>query len=334
MPPHLSDKHSFEFREYSSGAQKYDTCRIAAAFSQKQLCQKNHTMKTGIAALGIFFALTASGQNIQYKKILDNPADVSNFYVNLELLQTELPLNNITGTSFALGISPYVCYNNRFGAEATFRRGWLNLAGVPRVNFELGGFCNFKQRTKERNQRVILDQNKYTSGSMEYTETKFIRVPAQNMRSLGLRAGFLTNQEVYKAEDGSITGTHAYKWTGIYAGIQLTSQMNMRINTDLFGEAGAGFIRRYYADVTIHPIASLRDTETDAKSGASIGRIGARVGLIAMPAERRKIQTPVYLRGEIGVRPLDGPFMNVAFGVNFKRKINKLGVQEAGRETE
>lgn len=292
-------------------------------------------MKITLLTLASFCSFFLIAQdNVQYKVKYDNPADVSNFYINMELLQTELPLNNITGTSFAVGISPYACYNNKFGAEAIFRRGWLNLAGVPRVQFELGGFYNFSSKTKTRNQKVVLDVNEYTSGSTKYTETKFLKLPAQNLRSLGARGGFLTNQETYKPEDGSLPGTYAYKWTGIYAGIQLTSQMNYRINTDQFGEAGAAFIRRYYFDVTIHPIASLRDAETDAKAAGSIGRIGARIGMIAMPAEKRKIQTPVYLRAELGVRPLDGPFMNVAFGINFKKKMAKLGVQEVKRETE
>lgn len=292
-------------------------------------------MKTGIIALGLLFGTTAIAQDIQYKITKDNPADVSNFYINFDILQTELPLNNVAGTSFAIGISPYACYNNKLGAEATFRRGWLNLMGPARLNFEMGGFLNITQKTITRNQKVILSQKEWTSGDTKYTETNFIRVPAQNMRSIGVRAGFLTNKETFAPDDHStLTGTYLYKWTGIYAGIQLTSQMNLQMNTDLYDEAGAGFIRRYYADVTIHPIASLRDIETDTKVSTSIGRIGFRVGLIAMPAERRKIQAPIYIKTELGVRPLDGPFMNVSFGVNIKRKSEKLGVQEVKRETE
>jgi hypothetical protein len=292
-------------------------------------------MKTIIFAFSFVIGGLAFGQDVQYKITKDDPMDVNNFYVNLDLLQTEFPLNNIAGTSFAIGISPYACYHNKFGAEATFRRGWLNLFGPPRVNFELGGFFNLTQKTITRNQKVILDIDEWTSGSTKYTETKFIRVPAQNMRSLGVRGGFLTNRETYKPEDHpTLTGTYDYRWTGVYAGIQLTSQMNLRMNTDNFGEAGAGFIRRYYADVTIHPMASLRDAGTDNKVNTSIGRIGFRCGLIAMPAERRKMQAPIYIKTELGFRPLDGAFMNVSFGINFKRKLNKLGVNEVKRETE
>jgi len=292
-------------------------------------------MKTIIFAFSFALSTLAFGQDVQYKITKDDPKDVNNLYINFDLLQTEFPLNNIAGTSFGIGISPYACYNNKFGAEATFRRGWLNLFGIPRVNFELGGFFNLTQKTITRNQKVVLDVKEWESGGKKYTETKFIKVPAQNMRSLGVRGGFLTNKETYRPDDHpTLTGTYDYRWTGIYAGIQLTSQMNLRMNTDNFGEAGTGFIRRYYADVTIHPIASLRDIETDSKVNTSIGRIGFRCGLIAMPAERRKMQAPIYVKTELGFRPLDGPFMNVSFGINIKRKLNKLGVQEVKRETE
>ena len=292
-------------------------------------------MKTIIIAFTFLISTLAFAQDVKYKITKDNPKDVNNLYVNLDLLQTEFPLNNIAGTSFGIGISPYACYNNKFGAEATFRRGWLNLTGVPRVNFELGGFLNFSQRTITRNQKVVLDVKEWESAGKKYTETKFIKVPAQNMRSLGLRAGFLTNKETFAPDNHpTLTGTYDYRWTGIYAGIQLTSQMNLRMNTDNFGEAGAGFVRRYYFDVTLHPAASLRDVNTDSKVSTSIGRIGVRCGLIAMPAERRKMQAPIYIKTEIGFRPLDGAFMNLSFGVNIKRKLNKLGVEEVKRETE
>lgn len=290
--------------------------------------------RMGLIIAAILTGTIGFAQNINYKVIQDNPEDVSNLYINFDILQFEMPLNNITGMSFCVGANAYASYKNKFGAEIGFRRGWLNLHGVPRTNFELGGFFNFSSRIKTRSQRVILDVDKYTSGNMEYTNTKFIKCPAQNLRLIGARAGFLTNKELYKDERDVLSGTYTYRWTGLYAGIQLTSQMNYRINTDLFGEAGAGFVRRFYADVTFHPFASLTDQESGTKSNTSIGRLGFRLGVVAMPAERRKIQAPIYIRIEGGMRPLDGIYMMGSFGINIKRKLPKLGIQETRRETE
>lgn len=291
---------------------------------------------------GIFVALftffgSYAQDNINYKVMWDRPADVCNAYLNLELLEFEMPIKNISGMSFCLGGSVYVNYNNKFGADLLYRNGWLNLMGVTRRQFELGGFYNLNTRTKVRNQRVILDQDTWTSGSTEYTETKFIKCPATNMRSFGVRGGFLTNVEAYRDDrDGGLEGTYAYKWSGFYAGVLLTSQMNFRINTDKFGEAGAGFVRRFYADACIHPFASLTDIESETKNTTvKIGRLGFRVGCEAMPAERRKMkQAPIYIRVEAGMRPIDGIYMLGSFGINIKRKIPKLGVQEVVRENE
>jgi hypothetical protein len=291
---------------------------------------------------GIFvatlFTFGSYAQQINYKVLKDNPADVNNAYLNLELLEFEMPMKNIKGgMAFCLGGSIYTNYRNKLGADVLFRRGWLNIFGVPRTQFELGGYYNFTSRTKVRNQRVILDHDKYVQNGVEYEETKFIKCPATNMRSLGVRGGFLTNKEGYEESRDLTTTSYKYSWSGLYAGILLTSQMNYRINTDLFGEAGAGFIRRYYADVCIHPFASLKELETGTKNTTTtIGRLGFRLGLEAMPADRRKMgQAPIYIRVEVGMRPLDGMYMLGAFGVNFKRKIKKLGVVEGvQRETE
>lgn len=294
-------------------------------------------MKKAGIFVALFSVFGSYAQNVNYKVVKDNPSDVCNAYLNLELLEFEMPLSNFSGTSFCLGGSVYVNYHNKFGADLLYRNGWLNFSGVTRRQFEIGGFYNLSSRTKTRSQRVVLDQDKWTSGDKEYTETKFIKCPATNMRSLGVRGGFLTNTEAYEDErEGGLEGTFAYKWSGFYAGIQLTSQMNFQIETDSYGRVGTGFVRRYYADACIHPFASLSDPESGTKNTtAKIGRLGFRVGCEAMPAERRKMkQAPIYIRIEGGMRPLDGIYMLGAFGINIKRKIPKLGVQEVVRENE
>jgi hypothetical protein len=295
-------------------------------------------MKKWGCIAAMLFAFGCYAQQVNYKVLKDNPLDVSNAYLNLELLQFEMPLNNLKGgMAFCIGGSVYTNYRNKFGADLVFRRGWLNFFGVPRTTFELGGFYNLTSRTKTRNQRVVLEYDKYTSGGYEYEETKFIKCPATNLRSLGVRAGFLTNKEGYEDSRVELSPMYKYSWSGIYAGILLTSQMNYRINTDTHGEAGAGFVRRYYLDASFHPFASLTDLETGNKNTTTkIGRLGVRAGLEAMPAERRKMkQAPVYIRVEVGMRPLDGLYMMGSFGVNFKRKFQKLGTVEAApREKE
>lgn len=285
----------------------------------------------------VALSTTLFGQQVSYKVAKDNPKDVPNAFLNVELLHMEMPLANILGSSFCLGGNVYVNYHNRLGVEATFRRGWLNLIGVKRYQFEAGGFLNLRSKAKVKNQKVVLSSKSYSSGGKTYTETKSIQCPALRLKTFGVRGGFFTNQEAFEYEDkiASSRTTYQYRWSGIYLGILSTRQMNYRINTDNFGECGAGFIRRFYADVTIHPFASLDTIQaSDPVYTGKIGRIGYRAGVEVMPANRRKIQKSIYIKMEAGWRPMDTYFLMCSMGFNIKRTFKKLGVEEDKREVE
>lgn len=277
-------------------------------------------------------------QDVNYKIIKDQPDDIANLWVNFELLQFELPVKNMSGTSFGLGVNSVVNYKNKLGGEATFRRSYLTLGKKPRLQFELGGFYNLISKTKTRNQKVVLDSKSYSSGGKTYTETKFIKVPGSVMKSYGVRAGFDYNREFLEArmEDHGFTGDFTYGFGGLYLGGLITTQMNMRINTDNFGTAGTGFVRRYYADLLIHPIRSLKDAVTETPYTATKpGVIGWRAGVEFLPPEPRKVQGhAMYFKVEVGMRPLDGFFMMGSFGFSFKRKIAKLGTFRPVRDHE
>lgn len=283
-------------------------------------------------------AFSGQAQNVNYKIIKDQPDDAANLWVNFELLQFEMPLKNISGTSFNLGVSSVVNFRNKFGGEATFRRSYLTLGNKPRLQFELGGFYNLGTKTKIRSQKVVLDSKTYSSGGKTYTETKFIKVPATIMTSYGVRAGFAYNREFFEAdpEVHGFTGEYSYQFGGLYLGGLMTKQMNMRINTDNFGTSGNAFVRRYYADLLFNPIRSLKDANTDlAYTANRPGVLGWRAGVEFLPAEPRKVQgNALYIKAEVGMRPLDGFFMMAAFGFNFKRKIPGMGTFKPVREKE
>lgn len=291
-----------------------------------------------LLCLFLLCAFSSQAQNVEYKIIKDQPDDVSNLWVNFELVNFEMPLKNFDGTSFNLGLNSVVNYRNKLGAEATFRRSYLTLGKKPRLQFEIGGFYNLASKTKSRKQKVVLDQSSYTSGGKTYTETKFIKVPSTIMSSYGVRAGFDYNREFLGAEmeNHGFDGEFTYQFGGIYLGGLITKQMNMRINTDNFGTAGAAFVRRYYVDVLINPIRKLTDNATDlAYTANRPGVIGWRAGIEALPAEPRKIQGhALYYKIEVGMRPMDGFYMLGSFGFSFKRKIPALGVFRPVREKE
>jgi|GEM_PF-1419899 len=303
-------------------------------FVKKIITMKNQ--KLLIVFLLCAFAGTA--QNVNYKIIKDQPDDIANIWVNFELLQFELPIKNVSGTSFGLGLNSVFNYKNKLGGEATFRRSYLTLGDKPRLQFELGGFYHLTSKTKTRNQKVVLDSKSYSSGGKTYTSTKFIHVPASLMKSFGVRAGFNYNREFFEADQEAhgFTGDYTYQFGGLYLGGLITSQMNLMIDTDNFGKAGTGFVRRYYADLLFNPIRSLKDANTEvAYTANKPGMLGWRVGVEFLPPEPRKVQGhALYIKTEVGMRPLDGFFMMASFGFSFKRKISKFGTYTPVREQE
>lgn len=283
-------------------------------------------------------AFSSRAQDVQYKIIKDQPDDAANLWINFELVQFELPLKNFDGTSFNLGLSSVVNYQNKLGAEATFRRSYLTLGKKPKLQFEIGGFYNLGSKTKIRSQKVVLDSDTYTSGGKTYTSTKFIKVPASIMRSYGVRAGFDYNREFLGAdlENHGFEGEFTYQFGGLYLGGLITSQMNMRINTDDYGTAGNGFVRRFYVDLLINPIRKLTDNATDlAYTANRPGMLGFRTGIEYLHPEPRKVQgNALYYKIEVGMRPMDGFYMMGSFGFSFKRKVPALGVFKPVREKE
>lgn len=296
---------------------------------------KNRKLLCILLLSGVF---TAQAQNVTYKTIKDQPDDVANFWVNFELVNFEMPLKNFDGTSFNLGLNSVVNYRNKLGAEATFRRSYLTLGKKPRLQFEIGGFYNLASKTKIRSQKVVLDSKSFSSGGKKYTETTFIKAPATIMTSYGVRAGFDYNREFLGAEmdKHGFDGNFTYQFGGLYLGGLITKQMNMRINTDSYGTAGAAFVRRYYVDVLINPIRKITDNATEMEYTATRpGIFGFRAGIEALPAEPRKLQGhAMYYKIEVGMRPMDGVYLLGSFGFNFKRKIPALGVFKPVREKE
>lgn len=291
--------------------------------------------------MGIFCLLTgwSIGQTVNYKVIKDQPEDVPNYWINLELLQFELAYKNMSGGNFGLGINSVINYNNKMGAEVTFRRSYLTLLdNTNRTQFELGAYYHLFSKTKIRSQKVVLSSRSYSSGGRNYTETKSIQVPGTVLKSLGLRAGLGYNSIPFEAEqeDHNFTGKFKLQTFGLYAGILNTKQMNLRIDTDNFGVCGTGFVRRYYLDVLFNPVRSMVEIGTDIKNETNKpGVFGFRGGVEFLLPEPRKIHgNAMYTKIEAGMRPYEGVYVMGSFGFSFKRKSAKLGRFEPVREME
>lgn len=278
------------------------------------------------------FSSFGFGQSLTYKVIKDQPDDVANFWVNIGLLDIGFATENPGYGLLGLSVNSVAHYKNKVGGEFTFRSYYLSLDGdEPGSNFEIGGFYNLGKKTKIRNQKVILSTKK--SGNT--TTTMSMKVPGTIMRSFGVRAGFNTQKEMVIADldKNQLTTNVPFRSSGLYAGLLLTSQLNIKSHTSQYGIKGAGFYRRLYVDLIFNPIRNYGDVLVPDASAA--GAIGYRIGFEFMPPEPKKVQgNAIYQKLEIGSRPWDKYYVMYSVGFNFKRKVKAMSSFKPVREME
>lgn len=279
-------------------------------------------------------------QTVNYKTIKDSPEDAANLHINFEILQLEASLKNMSGSSLNLGLNSVYNYKNKFGAEATFRKSYFTLDGdIGHTQIGAGVFYNFASIKKVRSQKIVLDTKSIRSGGKTYTSTTSMKVPATVLKSYGVRFGMDYTSEFLEADllVHGFAGDYKYKTTGIYVGFLNTKQMNTQIDTDAYGLASERFIRRYYLDGLIYPGKNITDATTNVRyTGPTIGSVfGWRAGVEFLAPEPRKIQrNALYTKVELGMRPLDGLYVMVSFGISFKRKLQGSNAYTPYREKE
>ncbi|MFY9310580.1 MAG: hypothetical protein WAQ28_16160 [Bacteroidia bacterium] len=286
--------------------------------------------------------LTSKAQMVNYKILKDDPKDVTNLWVGVELMNFDIGFKNIHGLSFSSGVWATADYKERINAEAVLRYGWLTmgkLVGGPDIKnhhqIELGGSYSLIKKTKSKKTNIILSQSTgYNSEGKKVTTTKSIAVPATRISALGARGGLYSI--------GGAFGTDAYptitpdiinySMRGVYVGLFQSSTHNIFINTDTDGIAAKSKRMKFYADLLIVPIQAARFQGVDYKSVIGAGPIGWRVGIQAMPMELRKVQNlDVKIRGivigaEAGIRPYDGIYVAGTWTICILRKKSpKLG---------
>lgn len=289
----------------------------------------------------IFTLLTffAQGQSITYKVIKDTPDDIANYWINVGLLDMGFAKDNSGYGLAGASLNTVVHYKNKFGGEMTFRKYYFSLSDIDEqkgsTQFEIGGFYNLGHKDKSRSQKVILATKKTSSGS----STTSMHVPATIRRNFGVRAGFNFMKEGLVADstihDG-LTGNYISKSMGLYAGILITSSVNMKSHTQEYGIKSAGFVRRTYIDFLFNPIHPLMNPDgTNFTGTAKLGAIGYRFGVEFMKPEPKKIMgTAQYFKFEIGSRPIDGFYGMFSWGFNFKRKVKSMSSFTVIREKE
>ncbi|MES2587508.1 MAG: hypothetical protein V4622_00930 [Bacteroidota bacterium] len=303
-----------------------------------------HSKKITLLTLMSFLSFYNFSQNVTYKVVKDQPDDVANYWVNIGLFDVGFAKDNPGFSLASLSLNSVVHYKNKFGGEFTMRKGVFTLSDksvtgiTPGGNFEIGAFYNLGSKSKSKNQKVILSSKK--SGNT--TTTVSMKVPGTVMRSFGIRAGFNSFKTGVEGDSTiqKFTGSVNLRSSGLYAGVLITSQLNLKSHTAQYGIKGAGFYRRTYIDVLFNPIRTVTAIDgfnsnyVDGKSDKA-GAIGYRIGFEFLKPEPKKVQgNAVYQKLEIGSKPWNGYYVMYTAGINFKRKVKSMSSFKVVREME
>lgn len=282
------------------------------------------------------FSFFAQGQSITYKVIKDTPDDFANYWVNVGLMDLGYAMENDGYGLLGASLNSVVHYKNKFGGEFTYRKYYLSLSDNPMETggkqIEVGGFYNLFTKSKTRQQTTVVA--KKSNGNSAVT----MKVPATIQRAFGVRAGFNYMREGLNADSvihGVASGYYTSKSSGLYAGVLMTSSVNVKSHTSEYGIKSAGFVRRNYIDILFNPINPLFINELEYTGNAKLGAIGFRLGIEFLKAEPKKISgSATYQKLEIGSRPIDGYYVMYSLGFNFKRKVKSMSSFVVVREKE
>lgn len=287
-------------------------------------------MRYVLSLILITFGLQSAYGQSNFKVIKDAPEDCANLWINFELLQFELNMNNYQASNLGAGLSGIFQIKNRFGIEGAARYSYFSwntlntgkLKIEPRFQVEAGVFFNFYQYRKKK-----------TFSYAGY------RPSATKLKSIGVRGGYAMNNESYiDRKDKFGFGEQSYKYTfnGFYAGLLFSSQVNNVINTDKNTNKGTSYFNRIYLDFLVYPFMSM----TNRSNGIPIANFspvmfGGRFGVEKLfPEKKKNFGGASYLKYEVGYRPFDGVYFMLTYGISWKEKMGKLNGYQPVREKE
>lgn len=222
------------------------------------------------------------------------------------------------GISLALGADARYAFTPIFDLEGKL---YFNVFGVSdRTAFhaEVGGFYPLGSKEKLKDLKVIVGNELY-AGTDDYgrdvEEITYVGVSnGKFLNKYGVRAGLYSHTAGLEFENPETFDEEffTYNLTGIYAGLQFTSQAYVKIDQPGFGKrVGAGFTR-YYADVFVLPINSFDIAGLEKESGLG-GRIGMQWYVSPHDGSYHYLGRSVF-SAEVGTRPYTSFYLTLGWG--------------------
>ncbi|MES2590975.1 MAG: hypothetical protein V4608_03735 [Bacteroidota bacterium] len=288
-----------------------------------------------VIALIVISPFFTMAQQVNFKVLKDDPKDVNNMWLYLDVAQMDFSMKNIHGSSFNAGLWGTADYKERIGGEFILRYGYLTfgrLTGAKDLKkhhqYELGASYALRKSAKTKNTNVILSQKTSYVNGKEVTVTKSIKIPATRINTIGARAGLVSIGGLLGIEDYVETEPDMinYSMTGIYAGLFQSTTHNIFIDTDTDGKAAKSKRFKVYADLLLLPVQKANYLGIDYKPAINAGMIGWRFAMQVLPMEKRKIpaldvKTNGFSFGaEVGMRPYDGLYIAANWSICLLRQ--------------
>lgn len=284
-----------------------------------------------------------SQKAVEYKVIKDDPKDVTNFSMALDLANFNAPFfGEFAGMSFDAGIWGTGMYKQKLGFDYTFRVGWFSFGRLAagkdynrRMQMEAGAYLMLNSRTVSSTSPITLESKVVAKTDKGQTnEITYIKVPATKWIHSGVRFGLLNYRTVVGAsldENGdNIGGRPDYanlNAFGFYVGWYRNATKHVAISTDKYAIKSRQDNWRWYADVLIMPIhsISLPGAASNINNLYSKNPVGFRVGLQTLPIMRRReakqsgvVKSFAMLcwQMEAGVRPYEGLYVSATWAIS------------------
>lgn len=290
-----------------------------------------------------------SAQNLTYKVLHDNPDVKPWLSVNLDLIQLDMGVSNIDGTSFNLGAFGFFEPVNRIGVNYNVKIPWLTLGKISNKNYpgnfeiDLGGYFGLISYQKTKNTQIVLKREyKGTTYSRNYdnrpSETvTYIMVPAKKQVYIGVRAGFNHkkgpfNYDNYQTDPSYLgpldeTGLSSY---GIYAGLYKRRLRNIFVDVSNYGPRFNSIGDDFFLDAMIFPVNRFSDVNSNnldvtayVKANTNTSPIGFRVGWMRYQIEKKSRTGKMFGmagRFEAGYKPYQGWFFNGSIALTLIKK--------------
>ena len=263
----------------------------------------------------IGFCSMATAQSVSYRPIDSDPDKYKPTALSLDLINFDTYLD----ASIGYGLKLETVIGGRIMPFINYKHAWTDLSArhiynsypMPKnglhnqTTIDAGGVLFLRSKVKKRHVKIVL----HSSSSGGYTYSKYLMVPSEVKRMLGVGGGIYFSQKAmqfeddahslyrYKSLDGTIdvpihdvgyTGTdvqpagdaytpYAMSYTtSIYGGLHIRNVKNTVIQADGYGRRANAKVVDFYFDMMYAPVVAIGNVrDIDGKEWEMVPQSGA-----------------------------------------------------------